>query len=99
VTLLTRTLMGEEAFREWGWRVPFLVSFGLLVVSLWIRLSLEESPAFKRMQSEGKASKAIYVESFMRWNTLKIVLLALFSIMMAQGVVWYTGNFYTQFFL
>jgi MFS family permease len=99
VTLLTRSLMGEEAFRDWGWRVPFLVSFGLLVVSLWIRLSLEESPAFKRMQSEGKASKAIYVESFMRWNTLKIVLLALFSIMMAQGVVWYTGNFYTQFFL
>lgn len=99
VTLATRLILGEEAFREWGWRIPFLVSFGLLVVSLWIRLSLEESPAFRQMQAEGKASKAIYAESFLAWDNLKIVLLALFALMMAQGVVWYTGNFYTQFFL
>ncbi len=99
VTLITRTLIGEEAFRDWGWRLPFLVSLGLLIVSLWIRLSLEESPAFQKMKAEGGASKAIYRESFFEWASLKVVLLTLFGVMMAQGVVWYTGNFYTQFFL
>jgi MFS family permease len=99
VTLITRTLIGEEAFRDWGWRLPFLVSLGLLIVSLWIRLNLEESPAFQKMKAEGGASKAIYRESFFEWGSLKVVLLTLFGMMMAQGVVWYTGNFYTQFFL
>lgn len=99
VTLITRTITGEDAFRDWGWRIPFLVSIGLLILSLWIRLSLEESPAFQRMKEEGKTSKAIYSESFFKWDSLKIVLIALFALMMAQGVVWYTGNFYSQFFL
>jgi MFS family permease len=99
VTLLTRTLMGEEAFRDWGWRLPFLVSLGLLVISLWIRLSLEESPAFQKMKAEGGGSQAIYKDSFLEWSSLKVILLTLFGMMMAQGVVWYTGNFYTQFFL
>jgi MFS family permease len=99
VTLIVRTAIGEEAFRDWGWRLPFLLSLGLLIVSLWIRLSLEESPAFQKMKAEGGASQAIYKESFFEWRSLKIVLLALFGMMMAQGVVWYTGNFYSQFFL
>jgi MFS family permease len=99
VVLSTRALMGEEAFREWGWRIPFLVSIGLLGVSVWIRLQLEESPAFKKLQDEGKVSKKAYVESFLEWPNLKIVLLALFGVMMAQGVVWYTAHFYSQFYL
>ena len=99
VVLITRALMGEEAFREWGWRIPFLVSIGLLGVSVWIRLQLEESPAFKKLQDEGKVTKKAYVESFFRWPNLRIVLIALFGVMMAQGVVWYTAHFYSQFFL
>jgi MFS family permease len=99
VVLGTRALMGEDAFREWGWRIPFLVSIGLLGVSVWIRLQLEESPAFKKLQDEGKVSKKAYVESFFQWPNLRIVLLALFGVMMAQGVVWYTAHFYSQFFL
>jgi MFS family permease len=99
VVLFTRSLMGEDAFRAWGWRIPFLISIGLLALSLWIRLSLEESPAFQKMKNEGKEARAIYSESFFKWDNLKIVLISLFTIMMAQGVVWYTGNFYSQFFL
>lgn len=99
VVLGTRALLGEEAFREWGWRVPFLVSIGLLGISVWIRLQLEESPAFKKLQSEGTVSKRAYAESFTEWRNLKIVLLALFGVMMAQGVVWYTAHFYAQFYL
>lgn len=99
VVLGTRAVMGEEAFREWGWRIPFLVSIGLLGVSVWIRLQLEESPAFKKLQDEGKVSKKAYVESFLQWPNLRIVLIALFGVMMAQGVVWYTAHFYSQFYL
>ncbi len=99
VTLTTRTIMGEEAFRDWGWRIPFLVSVFLLSISLWIRLSLEESPAFQKIKAEGGLSKAPMAETFGNWANVKLMLLALFSLMMAQGVVWYTGNFYSQFFL
>ena len=99
VVLLTRFALGEEQFRAWGWRVPFLISIGLLAVSVWIRMQLEESPAFKKLQAEGNVSKKAYVESFLEWRNLRIVLLALFGVMMAQGVVWYTASFYTQFYL
>lgn len=99
VVLGVRATIGEEAFKAWGWRVPFLVSIGLLAISVWIRLQLEESPAFKKLQAEGRTSKRAYAESFFEWRNLKIVLLALLGIMMAQGVVWYTGFFYTQFYL
>jgi MFS family permease len=99
VVLITRAILGEEAFREWGWRIPFLVSIGLLAVSIWIRLLLEESPAFQKLKEEGQLSKRAYHESFFQWRNAKIVLLALFGIMMAQGVVWYTASFYTQFYL
>jgi len=99
VILGTRTWIGEEAFADWGWRVPFLVSIALLAVSVWIRLSMNESPAFKKMKAEGKTSKAPLTESFGQWKNLKIVILALVGLTMGQAVVWYTGQFYALFFL
>ena len=99
VILGTRTIVGEAAFAEWGWRVPFLVSVLLLAVSVWIRLSMNESPAFKKMKEEGKTSKAPLTESFGEWRNLKIVILALVGLTMGQAVVWYTGQFYALFFL
>ena len=99
VILGTRTAMGEPAFNDWGWRIPFLVSILLLAVSVWIRLSLSESPAFQKMKSEGRTSKAPLPESFGQWKNLKIVLLALFGLTAGQAVVWYTGQFYALFFL
>jgi MFS family permease len=99
VILGTRTLIGEAAFADWGWRVPFLLSVVLLGVSVWIRLSMNESPAFKKMKEEGKTSKAPLTESFGQWKNLKIVILALVGLTMGQAVVWYTGQFYALFFL
>ncbi|HEX8233059.1 MAG TPA: MFS transporter [Caulobacteraceae bacterium] len=99
VILATRSMMSEAAFNAWGWRIPFLVSVGLLAVSLWIRLQLEESPAFRKIKAEKGLSDKPYVESFLVWKNLKIVLIALFAIMIAQGAVWYAGYFYIQFFL
>ncbi|MDO8693218.1 MAG: MFS transporter [Sheuella sp.] len=99
VILGVRTAIGEDAFKAWGWRIPFLVSVVLLGVSVWIRLQLNESPAFKRMKEEGKTSKAPIKESFGQWSNLKIVLLALFGLTAGQAVVWYTGQFYALFFL
>lgn len=99
VILGVRTAVGEDAFKAWGWRIPFLVSVVLLGVSVWIRLQLNESPAFKRMKEEGKSSKAPIKESFGQWSNLKIVLLALFGLTAGQAVVWYTGQFYALFFL
>ena len=99
VILGTRTAMGEEAFADWGWRIPFLVSIALLAISVWIRLSLSESPAFQKMKSEGKTSKAPLTESFGQWRNLKIVILALVGLTAGQAVVWYTGQFYALFFM
>ncbi|MDQ0504775.1 MFS transporter [Xanthobacter agilis] len=99
VILVTRTLTGEEAFRDWGWRVPFLVSVLLLGISVWIRLQLSESPTFKRMKEEGTTSKAPLSEAFGHWGNMKVVLIALFGLVAGQGVVWYTGQFYALFFL
>ncbi|WIT10596.1 MFS transporter [Paucibacter sediminis] len=99
VILGTRTMIGEQAFAEWGWRVPFIVSILLLAISVWIRLSMNESPAFQKMKSEGKTSKAPLSESFGQWKNLKIVALALFGLVAGQGVVWYSGQFYALFFL
>ncbi|WP_028601866.1 MFS transporter [Ottowia thiooxydans] len=99
VILVVRNVVGEEAFAAWGWRIPFLVSIALLAVSVWIRLSMNESPAFQKMKSEGKTSKAPLTESFGEWKNLKIVLLALFGLVAGQAVVWYTGQFYALFFL
>jgi MFS family permease len=99
VILGTRTAVGEEAFAAWGWRVPFLVSVFLLAVSVWIRLSMNESPAFAKMKAEGKTSKAPLSEAFGQWGNLKIVILALVGLTAGQAVVWYTGQFYALFFL
>ncbi|RZJ47465.1 MAG: MFS transporter, partial [Brevundimonas sp.] len=99
VILGVRSVIGEDAFKEWGWRIPFLVSILLLGVSLWIRLKLAESPAFKRMKAEGKGSTTPLKDSFGKWPNLKLVLLALFGLAAGQAVVWYTGQFYALFFL
>jgi MFS family permease len=94
-----RAGLSETEFKSWGWRIPFLVSLLLLVISVYIRLKLNESPVFVRMKSEGKGSKAPLRDSFANWSNLKIVLLALFGATAGQGVVWYTGQFYALFFL
>jgi len=99
VILGVRSAVGEEAFAEWGWRIPFLVSILLLGVSLWIRLKLAESPAFARMKAEGKGSKTPLKDSFGKWPNLKLVLIALVGLAAGQAVVWYTGQFYALFFL
>ena len=98
VILFTREFTGP-AFEDWGWRVPFLLSIGLLAVSVYIRLSMNESPAFQKMKSEGKTSKAPLTEAFGQWKNMKIVILALFGLVAGQAVVWYTGQFYALFFL
>ncbi|MDB6061211.1 MAG: transporter [Verrucomicrobiaceae bacterium] len=99
VIIGTRTLLGEERFADWGWRVPFLVSIFLLAISLWIRLSLNESPVFKRIKAEGKTSKAPLRETFGEWRNLKLVIFALFGLTAGQATSWYTGQFYALFFL
>jgi len=99
VILGCRTLLGEEAFKDWGWRVPFLISFVLLLVSVWIRMKLNESPVFQQMKAEGKHSKAPLTESFGNWKNGRIVLLALLGATAGQAVVWYAGQFYALFFL
>ncbi|MBE1207741.1 MFS transporter [Aminobacter carboxidus] len=99
VILLVQTWLGKEAFAAWGWRVPFLLSFILLGISVWIRLSLSESPTFQRMKEEGKGSKAPLSEAFGQWKNAKIALLALFGLTAGQAVVWYSGQFYALFFL
>ena len=94
-----RVTLGEEAFGDWGWRVPFLVSIALLGVSLWIRLKLNESPVFQRMKEQGTTSKAPLREAFGEWKNLKFVLIALFGAVAGQAVLGYTGQFYTLFYL
>lgn len=99
VILIVRTNIGEDAFKAWGWRIPFLVSILLLGVSLWIRLRLNESPVFQKMLDEGTTSKKPLTESFGNWPNLKLVILALLGLTAGQAVVWYTGQFYALFFL
>ena len=99
VILGCRLVLGNEAFAEWGWRVPFLISFVLLIISIWIRMQLNESPLFQKMKEEGTRSKAPLTESFGTWSNGKIVLLALFGATAGQAVVWYAGQFYALFFM
>jgi len=94
-----RTWMGEAAFGDWGWRLPFLLSAILLVVSIWIRLKLNESPLFRRMVEEGKQSKRPLTEAFGQWSNAKIALAALLGATAGEAVVWYGGQFYALFFL
>lgn len=99
VILAVQTMLGRDAFAEWGWRIPFLISVALLGVSVWIRMQMNESPAFKKMKEEGKTSKAPISEAFGQWKNAKIALLALFGAVAGQAVVWYSGQFYALFFL
>jgi MFS family permease len=99
VVIGTRTVIGEDAFKEWGWRVPFLVSAILLGVSMWIRMQLQESPVFQKMKDEGTNSKAPISEAFGNWKNGRWALIALLGAVAGQAVVWYTGQFYALFFL
>ena len=99
VILGTRSVLGEAAFADWGWRVPFLLSLALLAISVWIRMQMQESPAFQKMKDEGKVSKAPLGEAFGQWKNAKIALFALLGLVMGQAVVWYTGQFYALFFI
>ena len=99
VILATQNLVGDKTFEDWGWRIPFLLSAVLLALSLWIRLRLNESPAFKRMEAEGSTRRAPFSETFLRWANLKYVILVLFGVMIAQGAVWYCAFFYAKFYM
>ncbi|MDR6670787.1 MFS transporter [Rhizobium sp. 1399] len=99
VIVTVQSIMGSTAFAAWGWRIPFLVSVVLLGISVWIRLKMNESPAFQRMKAEGKGSKAPLTEAFGQWKNAKIALIALFGATMGQAVIWYGGQFYALFFL
>lgn len=99
VILATRLLVGDASFHEWGWRIPFLLSVLLVIVSLYIRVSLRETPLFAKLKASGGVSPNPIVESFGRKANLRLVLLALFGATMGQGVVWYTGQFYALLFL
>jgi len=99
VIVTVQSIMGSTAFAAWGWRIPFLVSVVLLGISVWIRLKMNESPAFQRMKAEGKGSKAPLTEAFGQWKNAKIALIALLGATMGQAVVWYGGQFYALFFL
>jgi MFS family permease len=99
IVLGVRTWIGEDAFGDWGWRVPFLLSAILLAVSLWIRLKLDESPIFQRMKADGKTSKKPLTEAFGTWSNARIAILALLGATAGEAVVWYGGQFYALFFL
>src|SRR5512146_22421 len=99
VILITRNALGEDAFKAWGWRVPFLISILLVAISLWIRFSLRESPMYAKLKQKGGTSKNPLIESFGNRYNLGYVALALFGATMGQGVVWYTGQFYALYYL
>jgi MFS family permease len=99
VILSLRVYLGEADFAAYGWRIPFLLSIFLLAISVWIRLQMQESPAFKKMKEEGTQSKAPLSEAFGQWKNAKVVIFALLGLVAGQAVVWYTGQFYALFFL
>src|SRR5215210_2077930 len=99
VVIGIRTALGEEAFADWGWRIPFLISVVVLALTKRIRLQLEESPVFREMKAAGEGSKAPLTEAFARWPNLRLVIIALVGAVAGQAVVWYTGQFYALFFL
>ncbi len=99
IILGVRTWQGEAVFSDWGWRIPFLLSAVLLIVSIWIRMQLEESPVFAKMKAEGKGSKAPLTEAFGNWSNAKIALFALLGATAGEAVIWYGGQFYALFFL
>jgi MFS family permease len=94
-----RSLLGDDVFAAWGWRLPFLSSLLLLVVGIWVRLRLKESPLFVQLKRSGGASRRPLAEAFGRWSNVRLVLIALFGLVAGQAVVWYTGQFQALFFL
>lgn len=99
VILLVKNSMSREAFSAWGWRVPFIISIFLVVISLYIRVRMKESPIFQQIKTAGMTSSKPLVEAFTKWENLKRVLISLFGATAGQGVVWYTGQFYALFYL
>jgi MFS family permease len=99
VILSTRNAIGKDAFEEWGWRIPFLLSIVLVLLSYYIRIKMQESPLFAKAKSEGKLSKNPLKESFLQPENRRLVLISLFGATAGQGVVWYTGQFYAMYFL
>ncbi|WP_250481004.1 MFS transporter [Caballeronia sp. GAOx1] len=99
VVLGSRLTVGESVFAAWGWRIPFLFSIVLVSISVWIRLTLHESPVFLRMKAEKALSKAPISEAFGQWRNIKVALIALFGLVAGQSVIWYAGQFYALFFL
>jgi len=99
VILVVQNALGAEAFREWGWRVPFLISIVLVGISLYIRLRMKESPIFTHIKSTGMTSAKPLKEAFTEWTNLRRVLISLFGATAGQGVIWYTGQFYALFYL
>ena len=99
IVIVVRSSIGEEAFKDWGWRIPYLLSGAFLTVGLWLRLKLHESPVFQKMKDEGTSSKAPLTDAFGQWKNLKIVLIAFFGAIAGQAVVWYTGQLYAMYFL
>lgn len=99
IIMASRSALSPEAFADWGWRIPFLISIFLLGISLWIRMKLNESPVFQKMKEEATTSKAPFAEAFGRWPNLRLVLIALFGCIAGQAVTFYTGTFYALYFL
>src|SRR5947209_19563766 len=99
VILLCRLGCGEPTFADWGWRVPFLISAALVVMSIYIRMKLEESPLYARLKEQGKASANPALESFSSGKNWGLILIALFGATAPEGVVWYTGQFYALFYM
>ena len=99
VILVTRNAVGETAFADWGWRIPFLLSLALVIVSFYIRMQLGESPLYSKLKTKGGSSAAPIKESFDTWPKWKLVLKILFGVTAGQAVTWYTAQFYSLFFL
>jgi MFS family permease len=99
VVLPLQHLLGESTFSDWGWRLPFLFSIAILLISLWIRLKIDESPEFLRIKAEGGMSNAPIAETLGQWKNLKLILIAVFGVMMGAVIIFYNGQLYTMFFL
>ncbi len=99
VIMVTRNQIGEAAFNDWGWRIPFLLSVVLVLLSYYIRIRMSESPLFAKAKSEGRLSKNPIRESFVQPENRRLVIISLFGAIMGQGVIWYTGQFYAMFFM
>ncbi|MCZ0734375.1 MFS transporter [Phreatobacter sp. AB_2022a] len=99
VILCTQALMSESAFKAWGWRIPFIVSIAMLAFSIYVRAKLHESPVFARMKAERRLSKSPIADTFGRWSSLRLILIALFGVTAGMGASYFTGQFYVMIFM